>query len=206
MMRKFLLAFIILTIFGCVNSPNLGRAYRFFKNKNTSYLNIKCHYWYSNNTFYLVSIGSTTFHSITCRKVKETDEFISFTPIDELRIVYSKKRKNHNLNQLNLYSEGKTVHTDCSLTFEYNDTKYSLNDFPILEAKKCDSLSIEVGLNNKKIPVTFSYINFDYSDLDIKTEISIDSVVMDIQKKEIYFFLNGKEFLSINKLRNWTFE
>ena len=80
------------------------------------------------------------------------------------------------------------------MTFEYNDTKYSLNDFPILEAKKCDSLSIEVGLNNKKIPVTFSYINFDYSDLDIKTEISIDSVVMDIQKKEIYFFLNGNIF------------
>jgi len=138
--------------------------------------------------------------------VIETDEFISFTPIDELRIVYSKKRKSQNLNQLNLYFEGKTIQTDCSLIIEYNNTIYSLNDFPIIEAKKRDSLTLEVRLNNKKIPVTFSYINFDYSDLDIITEISVDSVVIDNQKKEIHFFLNGKECLSINKFGNWTFE
>ena len=190
---KFLLSFIVLTFIGCVDSTRIGTAYRFFENKETGYLNVKCHYRCTDNTFYLSSIGNTSYHSITCRKVKETNEFSSFTPMNELRMYFSKKRKSQDLHQLNVYLEGKTLPTDGSLVFEYNDARYGLNDFPMPEANKRDSLSFEVGFMDKKTPLTFSYVDFDYSDLDVNTKVTMDSVVMDKQKDEIRFFWKGNE-------------
>jgi hypothetical protein len=203
---KFLLFFFVLTFIGCVDSTRIGTIHRFFENKKTRYLNVECHYKCINNTFYLSSLGNTSYHSITCRKLKETNEFSSFTPMNELRMYFSKKRKSQDLHQLNVYLVGKTLASDERLFFEYNDARYGLNDFPIREANKRDSLSFEVGFMDKKTPLTFSYLDFDYSDLDVNTEVTTDSVVMDKQKDEIRFFLKGKEISMINKWKNWTFE
>ncbi len=52
----------------------------------------------------------------------------------------------------------------------------------------------------------FAYFNFDYSDLDINTKKSIDSLVVNKKTNQIHFFFDGNEFYSINKFNNWTFE
>ena len=205
-MNKLVLTFVIWILFGC-NHSNEGRTvYHFFQNKHTRFSNTECNYWSTNNTFHLTSLGNTTFHSITCRKVKETNKSITFIPLDELRMMISKKRKSQDLNQLNVHFEHGKLQTDDLLKIAYNDMLYSLNDFPILEAKKRDSLSFNVSLNNQKTAFAFRYFNFDYSDLDISTKRTVDAIVVNKQKDEIYFFLNGKKCLSIHKFKNWTFE
>lgn len=205
-MNKLVLTFVIWILFGC-NRSNDGRTgYHFFQNKHTRFSNTECKYWSTKNTFHLTSLGNTTFHSVTCRKVKETDEFIWFTPIDELRMMISKKRKSQDLNQLNVHFEYGKLQTDELLKIAYNDIIYSLNDFPILEAIKRDSLSFTVSLNNQKTSFAFRYFNFDYSDLDISTKRTVDAIVVNKHKDKIHFFLNGKECLSIQKFKNWTFE